>query len=330
MPENKKQSARLLRFVGQLKENRYPTCQSFAETLRQADLLENRNLACTAKTIQRDIRYLKEEMHCPVEFSPEHHGYHLKHHGWNFNWPNVLDEHTMLAAVLGARIAEDIFPEPLRDEIRHAVDQMLAAENPDFLDHAVMKALTIIPGLRSPIDAAVFMTVYAAWQKHEAIDIVYQDVQGHQTKRLVEPHALVYYGCSWYIKGHCLLRDEVRNFAVHRIVEAVPTGKFFEPDFAIIDSVLNDRFLDYDNLTGIELRCRNRIKSYLIGKPLHREQEIVPDDDTHFLLHIPAMPEHELIQWTLFQAGDVEIITPVELRAKVFAAAQAIAAQHRR
>ena len=328
MPRNKKQMFRLHKFIGQLKENRYPNCVGFAAELRRLDLDDNQNLACTAKTIQRDIKTLREEFQCPLEFDHDRNGYYLKHHGWNFNLPDAPDENSMLAAVLGARIAEDIFPEPLRGDVRNAVDRMLSIDNPDFLDRTIVKSLTVIPGLRSPINATVFMTVYTAWQEHEAIDIVYLDVHGNQTRRLVEPHALVYYECSWYFKGHCLLREEVRNFAVHRIVRADKTGRFFEPDFAIIDSVLHDRFLDYAEVTGIEWRCDNSIKSHLVGNPLHREQEIVPDGDTRFRLCIPALPEHEIVQWTLYQAGAAEILTPPELRQKVVEASRVITQKH--
>ena len=59
MPIGKKQLQRLVRLVAQLKENRYPNCSSFAETMRKADLYENLNVACTAKTVFRDIQRLE-------------------------------------------------------------------------------------------------------------------------------------------------------------------------------------------------------------------------------------------------------------------------------
>jgi len=41
------------------------------------------------------------------------------------------------------------------------------------------------------------------------------------------------------------------------------------------------------------------------------------------------MPEHEVIQWTLYQSGKAEIITPIEMRQKVQAAANTIAQNHK-
>lgn len=329
MPINKKQLHRLVRFVAQLKENRYPNCNTFAAELREADTSENRNLACTSKTIQRDIKVLKEEFDCPLSFDHEHHGYCLKHHGWDFKCPQLFEEHEMLAAVLGARVAEDIFPEPLKSSIRQSVDFLLAANNPDFLDRAIVKSLTVIPGFRSNIVPGIFMTVFHAWQQHEALDIIYADAKNLESKRRIEPHALVYYQCSWYVKGFCLKRNEVRTFALHRIVDAQKSGLFFEPDDKIISSVLNDHFLEYKEISGIELRCDVEIKSFVTGTPLHRNQQIEPVDNKSFRLLIPAMVEHEILQWVLYQAGKAELVKPASLRSKIRKKAQKIAGNHR-
>ncbi|MDD5697881.1 MAG: WYL domain-containing protein [Victivallaceae bacterium] len=328
MPLNKKQIFRLQKFVGQLKENRYPNCRSFSAELHRVDCDYNRNIACSAKTIQRDIQLLRNEFGCPLAFDFERNGYYLKHHGWNFDIPLLQEEHEMMAAVLGARVAENIFPEPLRGNIRQAVDTLLANVNPDFLDKAFIKSLTIIPGLKVSIDPDIFMTIYQAWQEHEAIQINYLDVNGNSTSRLIEPHALVYYECAWYIKGFCLLRQEIRNFAMHRIVEAEHGNKYFEPDQQIIDSLLNDHFLEYLEVSDIQVRCANSIRGYVLSNPLHRCQTFTPDGPNYFLLHIPAMPEHELIQWVLYQGGNVELRHPVELCSKIADAAEKILEKH--
>ena len=75
MPVSKKQLVRLVRLVAQLKENRYPNCTRFSEEMRQADLDENLNLACTPKTIFRDIQTLKNDFDAPIEFDKVRTGY---------------------------------------------------------------------------------------------------------------------------------------------------------------------------------------------------------------------------------------------------------------
>lgn len=99
MPISKKQLVRLIRLVAQLKENRYPNCTSFAADLRKADVDENLNLACTEKTIYRDIQLLKDDFDAPIKFDKARNGYHLAHHGWTFSCPQIYDDSEMVTAV---------------------------------------------------------------------------------------------------------------------------------------------------------------------------------------------------------------------------------------
>jgi predicted DNA-binding transcriptional regulator YafY len=326
MPVNKNQLQRLIRLVGELKENRYPNCVNFAAKITD----DNGVPACTAKTIQRDLKMLRDEFECPLDFSREFNGYYLKHHGWNFPAMQLFDEHEMLAAILGAKLAEDIFPEPLKSHIREAVDAMLANNNPDFLDSAIVKSLNVIPGLCSNIIPAIFMPVFAAWQERKALKITYVDIREKVSQRTIEPHALVYYESSWYIKSVCLLRNKVRNFAIHRITAAEKLQFGFNPNPAIINSIINDNFLEYKRVSHIKILCNNEIKTRIAGKPLHRAQLIEAFSKTQFILHIPAMPEHELLQWILSQAGNVQLLEPDKLCQKIKIIAKNIAALHNR
>lgn len=49
----------MVKFVAQLKENRYPNCKTFAEKLYNSAVDTTGRLACYPKTIQRDIKILK-------------------------------------------------------------------------------------------------------------------------------------------------------------------------------------------------------------------------------------------------------------------------------
>ena len=125
MAVGRKQLVRLIRLVARLKENRYPNCTTFAAELRQLDLDENLNVACTAKTIARDIIVLKRDFDAPIAFDASQNGYYLTDHDWTFSCPQIFDDTCMLSAVLGARVAEHIFPQPLKQQIRDAVNQFL-------------------------------------------------------------------------------------------------------------------------------------------------------------------------------------------------------------
>ena len=47
----------------------------------------------------------------------------------------------MLALIIGGRIAEDVFPDPVRARISRAVDEILKGNSPDFLETTLIHSL---------------------------------------------------------------------------------------------------------------------------------------------------------------------------------------------
>lgn len=328
MPVNKKQMQRLVHFVAMMKENKYPNCSSFLEELRRQDLHGNRNICCkNTKTIQRDIITLKDDFGAPIEYDHERRGYYLLNKGWDFLCP-LHEEYEMLASVLGARIVEDIFPEPLRGKIRSAVDFQLTNNNPDFLDKAYMKSLIVSSGLKVRIDPDIFNTVFKAWNIHEALDIVYKDVADRQTQRRVEPHVLAFQDCAWFIRGWCLKHNAVRTFAVHRIVKAELSGKGFEPDDKIIEEVRNAGPFSYSEVRNVKIVCDDSIKKYVVEKPLHKDQKVESGGDGSFSLLIPSIWDTDLLHWILFQGGNARLVEPKSMLSRIAKSAEKMLAMH--
>jgi predicted DNA-binding transcriptional regulator YafY len=313
--------------VADIKQNNYPNSASFAEKLRNIDIDENQNIACTAKTIQRDIKILKEEYNAPIEFDPEQHGYYLKHHGWNFQCP-VFEEHDLVAAILGAKLAEDVFPNPLKQEIRDATDNLLTENNPELLDTAIINALVVATGLKVTIDPDVFQIVFEGWTQRKAIEICYRNAKGTVTERTIEPHVLVYQEYSWFIKGYCLLRNEVRTFAVHRIESAELTDLHFDRNPDIVKVVREGLLFSYKKTKNIKIKCEPALAPYVIDQPLHGHQKIDRHEDGSFIVTLPEATEYDIISWVLAQAGRAVLLAPKTLKTRIAKTAADIAKKH--
>jgi len=327
MPTNKKQLKRMIKFVAMLKENRYPNCNSFVNILRKEDFDNNVNISCTAKTVQRDIRTLREEFSAPIEYDSERRGYYLTHHGWDFPCP-LFEEHEMLASVIGARIAEDILPEPLKSQIRQAVDFQLTTNNPDFLDTAFVKSLKVSSGLKVNIKPEVFITIFNAWKEQHTVNITYSDISDRQSDRELEPHALVFRDSAWFVRGYCLLRNEPRTFAMQRILKAEQTDNYFDPDLNIINSIEADSIFTYEQYKNIKILCSKKIHNFIEERPVHSNQKVEHHQDGTFTLFIPAMARHEAVQFVLYQMGDATALYPPELVAKIAKISANLADRH--
>ena len=313
MPMQKSQLHRLMRIAALLKENRYPNSETLVREFRRIAVEEELEIDCGKKTILRDMKVLEHEFGCPLAFDRARNGYYLKHHGWDFIAPALLDENEMLAAVIGARIAEEIFPSPLKNKIRNAVDYLLQNNNPDFLDTANMESLSILSGLYANIEPEIFQTLFQGWQTNHRVKIFYADWQGELSERIIEPHTLVFFNNSWYTKAFCYLKKQPRTFALRRIKKAELLKSDFEPDKEIISSVNPDDFLGFEKIKNVKLSVAAHALDRLKSSPLHTHQ-IIHEDGT---VEIPAVSKEVLFPFILSQEGNVKLLEPAELKSEL-------------
>lgn len=327
MPVSKKQMERLVKLTSMLKKGEYPNARKFADMLRRAENYDNEKIACTPKTIYRDIQYLKERYNAPIKYDPKRNGYYVTHTGWDLLFP-VLQDEVMLASILGSKLAQDLMPEPVKSEITDAVDQELTSNSPDFLDTAFIDSLIAASGVKVRIDPEIFGTVFTAWREHQALDIVYQSQNGKKSERRIEPHVLSYYNSAWYIKAFCYKQDDIRVFAIHRILEAETAGEF-EPDPLIVQSAKTAGIFSYRNVKNIEVWCSKKIAGYVNEQHEYHHEEITEHDDGSLTVHIPAAPEHEILKWVLSEGGNAKVVKPKSLAKKIVEAAERVLAANK-
>ena len=311
MPMQKSRLHRLMHIAALLKENRYPNSETLVKEFRRIALEENLEISCGKKTILRDMKVLENEFNCPLAFDRGRNGYYLKHHGWDFIAPALLDENEILAAVIGARIAEEIFPAPLKNKIRNAVDYLLQSNNPEFLDSANMASLNILSGLYANLEPEIFMTLFRGWQNNLCVKISYADWQGELTERIIEPHTLVFFNNSWYTKAFCHLKNQQRTFSLLRIKQAkLLKYDDFTPKKEIIDSINPDDFLGFSKIHDVKLHAVKHSLERLKAAPLHSGQ-VIHDDGT---VDIPAVAREVLFPFILSQEGNVKLLAPDTLK----------------
>ena len=260
-------------------------------------------------------------------YSPEHNGFYLKNHGWDLQAP-LFEENMLLAAVLGARFAEDVAPYPLKTKIRDGVSGILSSNNPDFLDTAYINSIMIASGLNVSISPEVFHTVFEAWVKHRCLKIKYNDSQCKATERIIEPHALVYLDSAWFIRGICHIRNAKRTFAIHRILEAAMIESSFSPESDVIDGVRGGVLFDYKPVKDVQLECNESIIHLIQERPLHSSQKIKKSKQGMYVVSIPNASEYALLKWLFSQQGQARLLSPHDIRKKIVAISQEILKKH--
>lgn len=61
--------------------------------------------------------------------------------------------------------------------------------------------------------------IESAIRKHEKIEIVYNTVDGGQSKRVIHPLNLFKYKNNYFVTAFCELRDDIRHFELKRIID---------------------------------------------------------------------------------------------------------------
>lgn len=231
----------------------------------------------------------------------------------------------MLALVLGARIAEDVFPEPVKSRIGGAVDEILKASNPDFLDTTLVHSLKVFAESGAVNESAVFPVVFEAWQKHRLLRIVYDDMKGDgPTERVVEPHVLFLYMREWRIKAFCRLRNDLRTFVISRIREAGILPGTFAPDMEIIRSVTFDNIVSWKKYSDVRIRLTGEARKYAVAHRMHTKQRLRKEGKDSWLFIIPEVPEEVVVPWILSQQGQAIPLSPPEIVEAVRTAARTI------
>lgn len=320
---------RLKRLLAMLKENRYPNYPRFLAEMRKLDVAGAYRLS--ARTLLRDIAFLKSEYNAPIDYDYERKGYYLAVPEWSVDIP-FLEGDEMQAAVLGARLAENILPPPVKQRVRKAVDSLLAVNEKGLDENATLLSL-IAMGSRAAIRPEVFQVIFECWQSHRCVNITYNSVNGRPSAHLLQPHVLAFYEGNWYVKGVSLIRNGRKIpakertfyvFAVHRITSAEKTEKTFVPDRKVVDAANRRELFDFPQIRDIRLRLGAEAFQF-IGE-LFDIDDIATDGEYH-LVTIKSAPMYQIVNYLLAEGGSAKLLNHPEIRDEVIARAkQCIAA----
>ncbi len=320
---------RMARIAALLKKNRMPSAETLLKEYEKLEFEDNLLIRAkySLRTVYRDIDSLKNDFNCPIAYDRISKGYYLTDHTWEFNCPAQLSESALLALIVGARIAEDVFPEPLRARITTAVDEILKANNPVFLETTLIHSLKVFAESGAVEESAVFPVVFEAWQKHRRLRLVYDDMKGGEpVERTIEPHVFFLYAKEWRIKAYCLLRQETRTFVINRILRAEMLPENFTPDMKLIRSVTLDNIVAWKKYDHVKIRLAGDARKFATANRMHTRQTIRKSKDGSWLFTIPSVSAEVIVPWILSQKGDAVPLEPPEIVEAVRSAAQSILA----
>lgn len=166
-----------------------------------------------------------------------------------------------------------------------------------------------------------------AAENDECLDLLYIDRNGNESRRVIEPHLLVYKQNIWYVYAWCRKRSDFRLFKVGRIRSARKTGEIFAR-----------RKIDRDNLP-LKFDFKNTeltdIVFYVEKYALPDVEEWIGMDNVHVngdrIVAEATLPAGEPLYAKILSFGDgIRIVSPESVAEEVRMRAEKLLALYRR
>ncbi|GKX54627.1 transcriptional regulator [Leminorella grimontii] len=160
-----------------------------------------------------------------------------------------------------------------------------------------------------------------ALEKHWVLEIHYEDGDGAQSVRRVEPYQLLLKEQRWYLRAYCLQRNDFRTFKLSRIVRmheqnTVFTPRPFNPTSMACSAWIDPRLIDIELIADKVLR--EALNEYC------PPQNITPTEDGRLHVVMPFVPDERGYRLLLSFGTRCTCIGPESVRRELMRYVQAL------
>src|SRR5947209_4748055 len=302
---------RMMRLHGALKARKFPNCQKIAAELE-----------VSAKTIQRDIDFMRYRLGLPIDYHPQEFGFYYTEPVTAF--PNIEVSEGEITALLVAQKAlaqykGTPFERPLHSAFRKLTDGLKHRES--FSWHDLEDAISFRSAGASISDLELFETVSKGVLRQVELEFEYRKLEsaGYEMRR-VRPYHL---GClenQWYLFADDLERRQVRTFALPRMRKVRLTTKGFRrpADFSIA-RILSGSFGVYS--TGKNQRIRIEFDPFaarlVAERKWHESQRVREKADGSIILELELGGLEEIERWILSWGKHARVLAPSKLASRI-------------
>ena len=300
-----------MRLHSALKSRQFPNCQKVAAELE-----------VSAKTIQRDIDFMRYRLGLPIDYHPQEFGFYYTEPVTGF--PNIEVSEGEITALLVAQKALSQykgtpFERPLQSAFRKLTDGL--KHRVSFSWHDLEDAISFRSAGASISDLELFEAVSKGVLRQVELEFEYRKLEsaGYEMRR-VRPYHL---GClenQLYHFGDDLERRQVRTFALPRMRKVRLTTKGFRrpADFSIAQ-ILSGSFGVYS--AGKKQRIRIEFDSFsarlVAERKWHESQRIHETKNGSIILEMELGGLQEIERWILSWGKHARVLAPKELATRI-------------
>jgi len=301
-----------------------------AGTLPNATSLA-REIEVNAKTIHRDLEFMRDRLNLPLEFDFTRKGYFYTSEVSGFPTMQIT-EGEIFALVVAEKALQQYrgtsFEKPLLSAIKKMEQALPDTISLNLAD--IERTISFRTRAEPILNLEIFDTLAKAVAQRQQLELHYRKPGHAAEKRLVDAYHLANINGEWYLFAYDHARKDLRTFVPARIQSVKPTGKNFQraQNFSL-EKRLRDSFGVHsgEGEFDVVIRFNARAADYIREKKWHPSQTLRDLKNGGAELKMKLSSLAEVQRWVLSWGGDAEVLKPKELVESVHAAAKKILAR---
>ncbi len=306
MSKFKPQFRRLIFIDTMIRRGDYPNCSRIAKEYE-----------VNARTITRDIEYMRDMLEAPIEYDKARRGYYYTEQTYMLPAIEISDS-DLFTLCIAERALEQYVGTPLYEKLE-TVFRKLSALLPESVSVSASwlgEGYTFMPESSTAIKAGVWEMIATSLRGRNALEIEHRKAAGEVTRRVVHPYHVASYKGEWYLIAYCTKRSEVLRFAISRITAARITDAHYTiPEDFDFSRFMGESFGIMTESTPFTVRIlfTGRAAPYIAERTWHEHQTIEENADGTLVLIFPATSIMEVKRWVLSWGAEAKVLGPEEL-----------------
>ena len=296
-----------MRIHQELQSGKFPNAPSLAGELEYS-----------AKTIHRDLEFMRDRMDLPIEFDHARNSYHYAEEVGAF--PTLqITEGELFALLVAEKALQQYrgthFEKPLVSAFRK-----MSSSLPDTISFNIAdweQTISFRTSAESILNLEIFDSLAKATAKRQQLELAYRKPGRKQTEpRRVDPYHLANINGEWFLFAYCHLREDLRTFVPARILSVTPTGKTFSrPRKFSLEKRLRDSFGVHSGQDECDvlIHFTDSVADYIREKRWHPSQKLRELKNGGLELRMRLSSLMEVQRWILGWGGAAIPIEPPQL-----------------
>ena len=273
---------------------------------------------CSTKTIMRDIDYLRDFFHAPIEYDPTRHGYVYSEPNYKISAIDI-NEGDLFALCIAEKTLQRYRNTPVYHQLNAVFGKITESlpetttTQPGYLDGR----LSIISGPVTRIQPRIWESLANAMRENRSTLIAHRTPHTSDLKeRRFDPYQIIHYQEEWYAKGFDHQSGEIRTFAISRIERARKEKETFQvPDDY---DYTREAGMNFDLMWGetvytVKLAFDAQLAPYIQEREWHPSQQIETRKDGSIIFTMETRHLLEIKRWVMSWGDGVTVLGPESL-----------------